>query len=303
MKQFEPTQSRLERARREGDHPLSRDAVAVAAFTGSLLALWTAAMLTADATRYGLRAALEGGGSAHLAFVLAIPSAAAALCGAGAAVLATLVQTRAASFCMPALRLAFGRTFSRDAWASTARCALVAGAGAAGIALTIAPHPQAIAKTLAAVTIAGGAGALADVLATRAAWRRRLRMTHEELRRDLREHDGDPQTRGRRRRLHRALMRGAVREVRRASFVIVNPTHVAVALRYAPPQTPVPEILVRAADAKARKVRSLAGELSIPVIEDPPLARSLFAHDALGPIPPEAYVAVAQIVASLQRQR
>jgi flagellar biosynthesis protein FlhB len=216
--------------------------------------------------------------------------------------LATVVQTRGLAFRMPAMRLALGRTFSGDAWAGTLRCALVAATAVAGIALTIAPHPEAIAKTLLAVTFAGGAGAVADVLAVRAGWRRRLRMTHDELRRDLREHDGDPQTRGRRRRLYRTIMHGTVREIRRASFVVVNPTHVAVALRYAPPQTPVPEILVRAADVKARKVRELAAELSIPTIEDPSLARRLYAHDALGPIPPETYVAVAQIVAHLQRR-
>lgn len=281
---------------------MSRDAVAVAAFAASLLALWPAAVTTAPAIRDGLRAALDGGGTTRLAFVLAIVGVTVATCGSVFAVLATLLQTRGLSFRMPALHLAFGRTFSREAWADTARSALVAGAAAAGIALTVAPNPQAIAKTLVAVSIAGAAGALADVVATRAAWRRRLRMTHDELRRDLREHDGDPQTRGRRRRLHRALLRGAVSEVRRASFVVVNPTHVAVALRYEPPQTPVPEILVRAADANARKVRALASELSIPMIEDPPLARRLFAHDALGAIPPEAYLAVAQIVAFLQRR-
>lgn len=302
MKPFEPTHSRLERARREGDHPISRDAVAVAAFAASLLALWPSLVLTAPAVRDALRAALDGGGTARLAWLLAIVGAAAAACGGAFAVLATLVQTRGLGFRMPGVHLAFGRTFSREAWAGTARSALVAVAATAGIALTIAPDPHAIAKTLVAVWVAGAFGALADVVAVRAAWRRRLRMTHDEMRRDLREHDGDPHTRGRRRRLHRALMRGAVGEVRRASFVVVNPTHVAVALRYEPPQTPVPEILVRAADAKARKVRLMAAKLSIPMIEDPPLARRLFAHDALGAIPPEAYVAVAQIVAYLQRR-
>lgn len=301
MKSFEPTPSRLERAHREGDHPLSRDLVAIAALVASLLALWLSVVLKASAMRDSMRAALDGGGTARLASLLVIAGAMVAACGGAAAVLATIVQTRGLSFRIPAMRLGFGQTFSRDAWASTARCGLVAAAAVAGVALTIAPNPTAVAKTLVAVSLVGGAGAVADILATRAGWRRRLRMTHDELRRDLREHDGDPQTRGRRRRLHRALLRGAVSEVRRASFVIVNPTHVAVALRYQPPQTPVPEILVRAAGSKARRVRALATQSSIPIIEDPPLARRLFAHDALGAIPLEAYVAVAQIVAYLQR--
>jgi flagellar biosynthesis protein FlhB len=127
-------------------------------------------------------------------------------------------------------------------------------------------------------------------------------MTHDELRRDLREEEGDPDARRRRKRLHRALMRGSLREVRRASFVVVNPTHVAVALRYAPPKTPVPEILVRAADRQAQRVRLAAANAAIPILEQPELARQLYAHDRLGPIPPEAYVAVAAIVAFVQRR-
>jgi flagellar biosynthetic protein FlhB len=83
----------------------------------------------------------------------------------------------------------------------------------------------------------------------------------------------------------------------------VNPTHVAVALRYAPPAVPVPEILVRAQDDAALRVRAIAREHRIPVVEDVALARLLFARGAGGrPIPADAYVAVAQIVAALARE-
>ena len=183
----------------------------------------------------------------------------------------------------------------------TLRAAILVGAGALGIAVAGRPAPDAIGKSLEIALVAGMVSALCDLLGTRAAWRRRLRMTHDELRRDLREHDGDPQTRARRRRLHRFVLRGGLRAVRRASFVVVNPTHLAIAVRYAPPETPVPAILVRAADGGALRVKDLARQLGIPTIEDQMLARALYAHEALGPIPPELYLAVAQIIAMLQR--
>jgi flagellar biosynthetic protein FlhB len=300
MKPFEPSPSRLERARREGDHPISRDVVAVASFGGALLAL-SALVPLAPSLSAGLRNALDAGDVRGLALALAAAVGLTATCGGGAAILATLLQTRGLAVRMPAMRLAIGRTFSRDTWTAAARSAATVAAGGLAIVLTAAPNPHAIEAALAAVGAIGAGGAVADLFAMRAAWRRRWRMTQEELRRDVREQDGDPQMRGRRRRLHRALMRGSLREVRRATFVVVNPTHVAVALRYVPPRTPIPEILVRAADAKAARMRALAAQDSIPMIEDPPLARQLYAHDALGPIPPEAYVAVAQIVAFLHR--
>ncbi len=148
----------------------------------------------------------------------------------------------------------------------------------------------------------GFIAAVIDLLVVRKSWRRRLRMTFDELRREMREHDGDPQARARRRRLHRMMVRGALRHVRRATFVVVNPTHIAIAVRYVAEEMPVPLILVRAADEGALRVRKLAAETRIPLIENPPLARQLYAHDALGPIPPELYLAVAQIIAALQRE-
>ena len=98
-------------------------------------------------------------------------------------------------------------------------------------------------------------------------------------------------------------MRGAIGRTREASFVVVNPTHVAVAIRYAPPAVPVPEILVRALDDAALRVKAIAREHRIPVVEDVALARLLFAHGESGrAIPPETYVAVAQVIAALARE-
>ena len=250
MKPFEPTPSRLERARREGDHPVSRDLIAVAAFCGSLLAVLATIPILQNALRESLRSRL--GGEPSQTFVPALTLAVVAICGcgSGAAILATLAQTRGLALRPLAFHLAFGRIFGGDALAATARATLAAGCAGLAIAAVIRPNPQALVHVVAVVLAVGITHALADVFAARSAWRRRLRMTHDELRRDQREHDGDPQTRARRRRLHRTLLRSSLRQVRRASFVVVNPTHVAVALRYVPPETPVPTILVRAADER-----------------------------------------------------
>jgi flagellar biosynthetic protein FlhB len=141
-----------------------------------------------------------------------------------------------------------------------------------------------------------------DYVLARRRWLRGMKMSFEELKRDAKENDGDPQTRARRKSAHRALARGAIGRTREASFVVVNPTHVAVAMRYAPPAIPVPEILVRAVDDAALRVRSIAREHGIPVVEDVALARLLYAEGESGrAIPPDAYVAVAQIVAALAR--
>jgi flagellar biosynthesis protein FlhB len=84
--------------------------------------------------------------------------------------------------------------------------------------------------------------------------------------------------------------------------VVVNPTHIAIAVRYAPPGVPVPEILVRAADEAARSVRELAAAHGIPIVENVALARALYATGEAGSaIPSPTFVAVARVIAELVR--
>jgi flagellar biosynthesis protein FlhB len=303
MKRFEPTQSRLERARREGDHPLSRDAVAVGTSCGALLGLIAMLPLARSVTGESMRAVLAAGATSRLATALALTVAVVAACGAAGCVLTTFGQTRGIALRPLAIRLNLTPPLGLDAASGVARSTLAVLAALASIALAIRPDPAAIVRVVQSALAVGIVAASVDVLFVRKSWLRRLRMTHEELRRDMREHDGDPQARMRRRRLHRTLVRGSLRHIRRATFVVVNPTHVAIALRYVADETPVPMILVRAADDWALRVKKLASEAGIPAIEDPPLARRLYALDALGPIPPELYLAVAQIIATLNRER
>jgi flagellar biosynthesis protein FlhB len=146
----------------------------------------------------------------------------------------------------------------------------------------------------------GLAFAIAEYATARRAWLRKLRMSFDERKREAKEQEGDPHTRGRRRALHRSLLRGAPSEVKNASFVVVNPTHVAVALRYVPTEMQAPVALVAAAGEAALHVRKLAAQACVPIVEDAPLARALFWDVVVGsPIPIEHYVAVAEVVAAL----
>jgi len=161
---------------------------------------------------------------------------------------------------------------------------------------------QAALRAVGCALAVGAAFALADYALARKRWAKGLKMSFDELKREAKENEGDPQAKARRKSTHRALVRGAIGRTREASFVVVNPTHVAVALRYDPPAVPVPEVLVRALDEAALAVKALAREHGIPVVEHVGLARLLYAQGEPGrAIPPEAYVAVAQVVASLAR--
>ncbi len=170
---------------------------------------------------------------------------------------------------------------------------------AAGFGLLVVSGAQ---RAFLATILVGACFAAADYALVRRRWLRDLKMTLEEVRRDQKENDGDPQTRSRRKMLHRSLVRGSIARTKDASFVIVNPTHIAIAVRYEPPDVPVPEILVRAADEAALSVKTLAAAHGIPIVENVALARALFAHgDAGRAIPGDTFVAVARIIAELVR--
>jgi flagellar biosynthetic protein FlhB len=146
--------------------------------------------------------------------------------------------------------------------------------------------------------------AVADVLLERIKWKRRLRMSFDELKRDMRQSEGDPHVKGKRRQAQRALSRGSIARVKDAAFVVTNPTHVAIALEYAPPAVPVPRVLVRAIDDGAQEVKRRARALGVPIVENVALARALLAATEVGEyIPASSYAAVAAIVASLVREK
>ncbi|MFI5003200.1 MAG: EscU/YscU/HrcU family type III secretion system export apparatus switch protein, partial [Reyranellales bacterium] len=144
-----------------------------------------------------------------------------------------------------------------------------------------------------------------DLIWARLRWRSDLRMTRQELKDEVKETEGDPLVRGRLRSLQRdRARRRMIAAVPRASVVIANPTHYAVALRYERSEGGAPQVVAKGADLIALRIREIASRHGIPIVEDKPLARAL--HDAVEVdqwIPPEFYRAVARILYLLHARR
>lgn len=150
-----------------------------------------------------------------------------------------------------------------------------------------------IALCVAAAVIGG-----VDYLATRQSYMKRQRMSRREIKDELRQSEGDPMVRMKLRQIRMERARGRMMaQVPNASVVITNPTHFAVALRYEPGETAAPVCLAKGTDEVAFRIRALAEEHAIPIVENPPLARALFASADLDqPIPREHYEAVAKVI-------
>jgi flagellar biosynthetic protein FlhB len=137
----------------------------------------------------------------------------------------------------------------------------------------------------------------ADYLYQRHSWMQRQRMTLKEVRDEMKQTEGDPLIKAKIRqvRMERSRKR-MMAAVPQATVVVTNPTHFAVALLYTR-EMPAPKCVAKGVDAVALRIRALAAEHEVPVIENPPLARSLYASvDLDDEIPEEHYKAVAQII-------
>ncbi len=128
---------------------------------------------------------------------------------------------------------------------------------------------------------------------------KKLRMSPAELRREARESEGDPQIKARIRNLQReAARKRMMAEVPKADVIITNPTHYAVALSYRENSMRAPRVVAKGQDLTAQRIRELAGEHRVPIVEAPPLARALYRHAELGDEVPESlYTAVAEVLA------
>ncbi|MGD9511586.1 MAG: flagellar biosynthesis protein FlhB [Geminicoccaceae bacterium] len=158
-------------------------------------------------------------------------------------------------------------------------------------------------RGLLVLAVAASIVALIDYGHRHVEFMRQMRMSRQELLDELKQSDGDPHVKQRQKavRLERARRR-MMADVPRATVLITNPTHYAVALRYRVGETPAPEVLAKGLDGLALRIRKVAAEHGIPVIENPPLARAL--HAACDPgdlIPPIHYQAVAEIISYVLR--
>jgi flagellar biosynthetic protein FlhB len=139
----------------------------------------------------------------------------------------------------------------------------------------------------------------ADLALTRYRFTGRLKMTKEEIKREYKEEEGDPQYKGQRKRRHREIIRGNfAHEVPKADVVVVNPTHIAVVLRYRPGEDRAPKLTAKGKGVKAENIRDLARQHGIPIVENIALARLLFKKVKVGrTVPAETFKAVAAILA------
>jgi flagellar biosynthetic protein FlhB len=332
------SERRLRQAREDGQVPRSREAAHAAALLAALATAAVYGPAFAERTLGMVRGALRidpsiaGEPGRALAFAAAtagealravLPLLAAPLLAAAAATLAVggLVftfkpVTPDASRIDPFAGVR--RLLSVESLIELCKLALLAGAvGAVGAwfaadglarfsAYAGLPLPAALAS--AGADLRFGVLAVAGVVVLAAAldapvqvWRhrQRLRMTPQEARQELREAEGDPQLKGRIRERQRAMSRGRMlAAVPTADVVITNPTHYAVALKYSDADMAAPRVVAKGADLLAARIRELALEAGVPMLESPPLARALYRHVEVDrEIPAALYAAVAQVLA------
>ena len=126
-----------------------------------------------------------------------------------------------------------------------------------------------------------------------------LKMTKQEVKDEYKNQEGDPQIKGRQRqRMREASMRRMMQQLPEADVVITNPTHYAVAVKYDPDQYEAPYVVAKGENYLAQRIKDIAKENSIEIVENKPLARMLYANVEVGGlIPPELYQAVAEVLA------
>jgi flagellar biosynthesis protein FlhB len=333
----DPTQKRLDDARRKGQVPRSRDLTAAAVMLVAGIGLLTLGKglggQLADMLRGGLTITAPEVQDVD-AMLIALRSAASSALWAVAPVLGLTLfaalgapmmlggwSFSTASLTPDLMRLnpvtGIGRMFSTRGWVEMTKAlgkfALVGTAGIivlwierdALLGLANEPIGAAIGhafalsgEALLSLTAALVLIAAVDVPFQLWQYKRELKMTKDEVRKEMRESEGSPEIKGRIRQMQRErAQRRMMLEVPKADVIIVNPTHYAVALRYDEKRNRAPVVVAKGVDHMAAKIREVAGEHGVPLFEAPPLARSLHKAVEIGDeIPAQLYVAVAQIL-------
>jgi flagellar biosynthetic protein FlhB len=144
--------------------------------------------------------------------------------------------------------------------------------------------------------------ALSDYLFQRWELEKQMRMTKQEVKEEIKSREGDPLIRARVRKLQREMAnRRMMEDVKKADVIITNPTHIAVAIIYTQNMV-APKLLAKGADEVAARIRTIAKEFKIPIVENKPLARTIFKTMKIGQtIPRELYTAVAEVLSYIFR--
>jgi len=332
----EPTGKRLEEARRQGDVAKTPDLpqwASLAAVVGVVLLSggWMAQNLINNLVPFIAHPdafPLENNGAlevAKLALTAALPVFATVMSvSAAAGVAGNFIQTGfvwAPDKIKPdlgkvSLLAGFKRVFSVDSWLNFGKSLIKAVVIGVICYQTLAPHVAEIDQLAAfeparmlpflmdilkalflSVLGALGIGAIGDWLLQRQRFTKRLRMSREEVKEEHKQSDGDPQVKNKQKaiRMDRARKR-MMANVPKATVVVMNPTHYAVALRYGD-DTPAPLCVAKGLDSLALRIRAVAEEAGVPVIEDAPLARALYATVEVDQtIPRQHFEAVAKVI-------
>lgn len=161
-----------------------------------------------------------------------------------------------------------------------------------------------IAKTVLSAFVIFLVLAVADYLSERWKLERSLKMTKEEMKEEYRETEGDPFIKLRIKSIQKELARRRMmQEIPKATVVITNPTHIAVAMRYKKDEMSAPRIIAKGAGFIAERMKELARKYAIPIVEDKPLARALYKLKLNSYIPEALYKAVAKILAYIYTLR
>ena len=141
--------------------------------------------------------------------------------------------------------------------------------------------------------------ALADFAYQKYKFHKDMKMTKQEVKEEYKNQEGNPEIKGKiRQRMREVSQRRMMQSLPQADVVITNPTHYAVAIKYDPEESPAPVVLAKGEDFLAQKIKEVAKEHDIEIVENKPLARMLYANVEIGAqIPPELYQAVAEVLA------
>ncbi len=147
--------------------------------------------------------------------------------------------------------------------------------------------------------------AFADLFYQRRKFNNDIKMTKQEVKDEYKNAEGDPQIKGKMRaKMREASQRRMMQDVPKADVVITNPTHYAVALRYDASTGSAPVVLAKGADYVAQKIKEIARENHVEIVENKPLARMLYANVDIGQeVPPELYQAVAEVLAMVYKMQ
>jgi flagellar biosynthesis protein FlhB len=175
---------------------------------------------------------------------------------------------------------------------------LVSASGSMPLSAVASIFSDSAVSLMRAVAITGLVIAVADYMIVRIRTMKKLKMSRYEIQQEHKQSDGDPHMKAHRRGVAMAMARNRMMtDVKEADVLLVNPTHVAVALKYEAARG-APRVVAKGSDAIAAKLREIAAEARVPLVQDIPLARALHASCEIGQeVPPQLFTAVARVLA------